>query len=437
MILPTRRAVLLFATLAPVGLLGYAMPLAIDLLLALNALLVALVVLDSRLAAAPLRLRVEREAPAAVSVGRPLPLTYRWRNGTDRDARLVIRETRPDILGGVTAPRHLQISAGGTAAESLDATARRRGRESAGWFAVRSIGPLRLAMRQGRIELPWSLIAYPSLPASRLRAAVAEAVRRREPGRKDIRRLGVGRQFESLREWVPGDDTRIIDWKATARHRKLIAREFEEERRQQVLLVLDAGRLLTAELAGEPRMEHVVRAALWLAFAAHHHDDNVGVMAFADDILHYVAPQKGRRGLSAVLDVLAVIQPRLVEPDYPAAFRYLAIRNRKRALTILFTDAIDRMASQALVANVATLRPRHLPLVVTLRNPELDSTAEAPPDSVDSAYRRAAAEEMLAARGEALAQMRAAGALVLDVHPDQVSTAVVEKYLALKRHGRL
>jgi len=437
MILPTRRAVLLLALLAPIGLLGYVTPLAIDILLALDATLLLLVVIDSRLAVDPRSLEVERQAPEAVSVGRPLELVYRWHNPAAHAARLTLREVRPDVLGGVVAPRPLRIAARDTVQESLTVTADRRGRESKGWFAVRSVGPLRLGLRQGRIELRWSVIAYPSLPSSRLRAAVAEAVKRRDPGRKSIRRLGVGRQFESLREWVPGDDTRIIDWKATARHRKLIAREFEEERRQQVLLVLDAGRLLTAELAGVARMEHVVRAALWLAFAAHHHDDNVGIMAFADEILHYVAPQKGRRGLSQVLDVLADIQPRLVEPDYPAAFRYLAVRNRKRALTILFTDAIDRLASQALVANVASLRPRHLPLVVTLRNPELDSIAESLPDSVAGAYRKAAAEELIAARGEALAQMRAAGALVVDVQPEKVSVAVVEKYLELKRHGRL
>lgn len=437
MIVPTSRAVWIFAALAPIGLLGYATPLGLDLLLALDAALVALIALDYRLAVDPKHLRVEREAPEGVSIGRPVPLTYTWRNPERRTARLRVRETRPELMGGVQPVRRLTVPSDGFAQESLTTVAIRRGREEAGWFAVRTRGPMSLAWRQGRIEIPWSIIAYPNLPASRLKAALAEAVRRRAPGRKDIRRLGVGRQFESLREWVPGDDTRIIDWKATARHRKLIAREFEEERRQQVMLVLDAGRLLTAELAGESRMEHVVRAALWLAFAAHHHDDNVGVMAFADDILHYVAPQRGRRGLSAVLDVLAVIQPRLVEPDYPAAFRYLAVRNRKRALTILFTDVIDRLASQALVAHVASLRPRHLPLVVTLRNPELDRAAEAEPEDVAGAYRKAAAEELLAARGEALARMRATGALILDVHPDNASAAVVETYLELKRHGRL
>jgi uncharacterized protein (DUF58 family) len=236
---------------------------------------------------------------------------------------------------------------------------------------------------------------------------------------------------------VPGDDTRHIDWKATARRRKVIVRQYEEERRQQVLLVLDTGRLLTAQIGDIARLEYVVRAALWLAFAAMHHDDNVGIMAFADAVEHYVAPQRGRRGLSRVLDVLAVVEPKLVEPDYPTAFRYLAVRNRKRALTVFFTDVIDRMASEALVANVGSLRPRHLPLVVTLRNPELDRIAMERPAGPAAAFRRAAAEELLAAREEALEQMRSAGALVLDVAPEQASAAVVSAYQELKRKGRL
>src|SRR5207302_11322376 len=115
--------------------------------------------------------------------------------------------------------------------------------------------------------------------------------------------------------------------------------------------------------------------ALPISYAATLHDDNVGLMAFADGVQHFVAPQRGRAALKRVLDVLAVIQPTLVEPDYPGAFRYLAARNRKRALTVLFTDVIDRFASDALVANVASLRPRHLPLAVTLKNPEVEQVA--------------------------------------------------------------
>ena len=437
MILPTRRAVLLFACLAPVGLLGYVTPLVLDVLVLLNVALVLLIVADGRAAVAPACLDVAREGAESFTVGRETACTYRWRNPATRGARLLVRESRPEIIGGTLPRRTLLVPAGGTVRDALPVIPRHRGRESGGWLAVRSRGPLGLAQRQGRIDLPWSVTVYPSLPASRLKASVAEAVRRRESGLATLRRPGEGRLFESLREWVPGDDTRHIDWKATARRRKVIARQFEEERRQQVMLVLDAGRLLTAEVGGEARMEHVIRAALWLAFAANYHDDNVGLMVFADTVRHYVAPQRGRRGLRQVLDVLATTQPALVEPDYPAAFRYLAVRNRKRALTVFFTDVIDRFASEALVSHVGSLRPRHLPLVVTLRNPDLDRAAVRRPPTVAEAYRKAAAEELLAARGDALAEMRRIGAVVLDVPPEAASRAVVEQYLELKRRGRL
>jgi uncharacterized protein (DUF58 family) len=181
----------------------------------------------------------------------------------------------------------------------------------------------------------------------------------------------------------------------------------------------------------------VVQAALELAYAAAQHDDSVGIMAFADGVQHFVAPERGRTGVRRVLDVLAVVEPKLVEPDYPGAFRYLAARNRKRALTVLFTDVIDRFASDALVANVASLRPRHVPLAVTLRNPQLDAVAALRPTESRDAFRKAAAEELLHAREEALGHMRRAGVLVIDVAPQRAAQAVVSKYLDLKRRGVL
>ncbi len=423
---------------APVALLGFVTPAAIDAILLFDAVVLALVMVDGLFFTVPPRLlRVERRAPDAFSVGRPGDARYRWHNPTGRSARLRVREVLPAILGGPIAPRDLVVPAREVQWETVSVTPVGRGRETGGWLAVRSRGPLGLAYWQSRLPLPWHVTVYPTLPASRLKASIAEVARKRETGLRPMRRLGEGRQFESLREWVPGDDTRHIDWKASARRRKVIVRQYEEERRQQVLLVLDAGRLLTAEVGGQPRMEYVVRAALWLAFAANHHDDNVGLMVFADEIGHYVAPQRGRRGLRAVLDALATVQPRLVESDYPAAFRYLALRNRKRALTVFFTDVIDRLASEALVAHVGSLRPRHLPLVVTLRNPDVDRIADRRPANVADAYRRAAAEELLSARDDALAEMRARGALVLDVPPDQAAAGVVDAYQELKRRGRL
>src|SRR5206468_660534 len=145
-------------------------------------------------------------------------------------------------------------------------------------------------------------------PTSSLRALPLREARRREAGLRTVRRPGEGRLFEGLREWVPGDETRIIDWKATARRGKVIARQYEDERRQQVMIAVDAGRLLTAEVSGVARLEAVINAALHLAGAAVEHDDNIGLLVFADTIQRYIAPARGRRALRAVLEGLAAAE---------------------------------------------------------------------------------------------------------------------------------
>ena len=144
-----------------------------------------------------------------------------------------------------------------------------------------------------------------------------------------------------------------------------------------------------------------------------------------------------RRRTGIDLDALATVRGTLVEPDYPAAFAFLAQRNRKRALTVVFTDVIDRTASEALVAQVGSLRPRHVPLAVALRDPALDALATARPGTVQGAYERAAAEELLQSREAALADMRSRGVLVLDVPPAGAAEAVVAQYNLLKRRGAL
>jgi len=436
-VLWTPRSLAVAALIALFGVLGYWVPWALDAMLIADIALILLIWLDASIATMP---QPQREPLPALSVGHTGQVTYLWANPSRRPARLRVRETRPEILGGTQPARTVSVPARGMTREDVAVVPLRRGRErgGGGGFVVDSWGPLGLGRRRLRVPLPWEVIVYPPLVSVRLRASVAEALRRRDVGTKAIRQLGEGRLFESLREWGPGDDLRHIDWKATARRGKVITRQYEAERRQQVLLVLDTGRLMTAEIgSGVSRLDFAVQAALELAYAAAQHDDNVGIMTFADGVQHFVAPERGRAGVRRVLEVLAVVEPKLVEPDYPGAFRYLAARNRKRALTVLFTDIIDRFASDALVANVASLRPRHLPLVVTLRNPELDAVAALRPETARDAYRKAAAEELLHAREEALGHMRRAGALVIDVTPERAAQAVVRKYLDLKRRGTL
>ncbi|MBA3498107.1 MAG: DUF58 domain-containing protein [Gemmatimonadales bacterium] len=437
-VVPSRRWLIGAAALAVAAPLAVVWPGSGGLLPALDLLWIAALVLDAARAPVPRSLDVSREAPAAFGVGRAAVIRYRWRHHSQRRLVLDVRERLPEPLGGAVTPtRRLLVPPGEGLDERLELTPVRRGGGAGGELAIRILGPLGLAWRQGTVRLPWHATVYPTLPESRLRALPLQVARRREAGLRAIRRPGEGQLFEGLREWVPGDETRIIDWKATARRGKPIARQYEDERRQQVLIVIDAGRLLTAEIDGVARLESVVTAALQLARAAVEHDDNVGLMIFADTVQRHLAPARGRRALRAVLDGLAHAEGRLVESDYPAAFRYLAAHNRKRALTVLFTDVIDRTASEALVAHAATLRPRHLPLAVTLRDPALEALAAARPATSGAAFERAAAEELLGAREAALLEMRGRGVMVLDVAPAGAGEAVVARYHQLKRRGLL
>lgn len=407
------------------------------LLLALDAIWIALLLADAALAPGARALEVRREVPVAFSLGRSFGVRYLWRHGLGRRLAVQVKERLPEPLGGAATPlRTLELPPGLEVEERLELRPVHRGIGSGGMIDLRILGPLGLAWRQSRIEAPWSATVYPALRGAALGALPMQA-RRREAGLRAVRHLGEGRLFEGLREWVPGDDTRIIDWKATARRGKPIARQYEDERRQQVMLLVDAGRLLTAEVDGVPRLEAVVSAALHLAYAAVEHDDDIGLLVFADTIQRFVAPARGRRALRAVMEGLAAAEGRLVESDYPGALRYLAVHSRKRALTVLFTDVIDRTASEALVSQAATLRPRHLPLAVTLRDPAMEALASLRPTDQTQAFQRAAAEELLGAREAALAEMRSRGVMVLDVLPGAAAAALVERYHLLKRKGTL
>lgn len=438
--LPARRWYRVAALLAPVALLGFWWPGAAGLLIVLDLLWLLAALVDGFRAAGidPAAITIVREPPPAFSVGRRLSIVYRWSHPYRRRLVLWVKETFPAILQPELAgDRVLALPPEATFREEIAALPLARGKATGGRLSLRLLGPWGLVWRQVRRELPWQATVYPNLVGASLRSLPTQTQRRREAGFRNVRRLGEGRLFESLKEWVPGEDTRNIDWKATARRGKVMARQYEDERRQQVLIVIDAGRMLTAEVDGRARLESVVEAALHLAHSAEEHDDNIGLMVFADEVQQFIPPARGRRALRAVLDALASIEGKLVEPNYPAAFAFLAARNRKRALTVLFTDVIDRTASEALVAQVGTLRPRHLPLAVALRDPALERVATVRPHTTGEAYERAAAEELLQSREEALADMRTRGIIVLDVPPAGASAAVVEQYNTLKRRGAL
>jgi len=439
-IVPSRRWLAVAAALALVAPLALVWPSAAQWLLALDVAWLAALAVDGwrALAIDAASLEVTRDAPPALSVGRALPVTYVWRSRLRHGATVRVEEELPAPLALAGGPgRTLRLAPQATQVERHEVRPVARGRAESGAMHLRISSPWGLAWRGLRLPLPWAVTVYPTLAGVALRALPTQVQRRREAGQRAVRRLGEGRVFESLREWVPGDDTRAIDWKASARRGLTMVCQFEDERRQHLIIALDAGRLMTAEHGGRARLEYVVEAALQLAHAAVDHDDDVGLLVFSDEVHHWVAPTRGRRALRAVLDTLAGVRGRLVEPDYPAAFAFLSQRNRRRALTVLFTDVIDLTASDALVAHFGSLRARHLPLAVALRDPDLDRLTSARADSAAAAYERAAAEELLDAREAALGALRRRGVLVLDVPPASAAEAVVAQYEVLKRRGAM
>jgi uncharacterized protein (DUF58 family) len=438
MMVPTRRWLMVAAGLSLLAPLALVVPSAGAWLVPVDALwLVALLVDAWSVAAVDLReVAVARQAPPAFSVGRSLPVSWTWHNPTAFPMTILAREAPSRLLQlAGPAQRTIRLAAHGNRRETIDVRPVARGKETGGRLDIRIGGRWGLAWRQGRRMLPWLVTVYPNLKHAALRALPASSRRHREAGFRNVRRIGEGRSFESLNEWVPGEEPRAIDWKASARRGKLMARRYEDERRQQVMILIDAGRLLTAEIDGRARLESAIEATLELALSASRQDDNVGILVFADEVLQFVAPTRGRRAIRLIVDALAAVDGRVVESNYPVAFAYLAAHSRRRALTVLFTDLIDRTASDAVLAQAGALRPRHLPLAVLLRNPALERAATGRPATTERAYVRAAAEELLSEREVAIGQLRAAGVLIADVLPDQAAQAVVNQYHVLKRRA--
>jgi uncharacterized protein (DUF58 family) len=441
--LPTRRLVFALAVLSPVWLLsenltGAAVALVIVLLFA------AVVLFDALSNPAPWQLRVERRLPEQVGIDDRVDGEYVVRSRASR----AVRFTLFDSLGpsgrrrGVTSddgPGRLYVAPPGAELTlPLAITGRERGSFELGPVVLRTRGRLGLVERSIRYELGDRITVTPSLAGVRRYRLLALQHRLHDAGVRAIRRRGEGTSFANLREYVLGDDPRRIDWKASARRQKLITREYSVEQGQTVMIAVDAGRMMT-QLAGDlPRFEYALSAATLLADVAAHSSDHVGAIVFDDEVRAYVPPTRGRPALARIRAALTPVRATMAEPDYAAAFRLLAARQRKRSLIVLFTDVIDARAAQALIALLARSVTRHLPVVAAMRNDRLTHAAvPARGSSSAELFESAAAEELLLAREEALARMRGVGVSVLDVSPQAMAAVVINRYLEIKARASL
>jgi uncharacterized protein (DUF58 family) len=258
-----------------------------------------------------------------------------------------------------------------------------------------------------------------------------------ELGELHQRKRGQGTDFASLREYTSGDDTRAIDWKATARRDRPVVRTYETDQEQVMLILIDAGRMMFSDLEGLSRFDHALNAGLCLALAGLTRNDQVGIGIFADKPLLFLPPRRGKAQLKRFLEALFDVRPRMVEPDYTGVLAYYASVQKARSLMVVITDLTDPMGSQTLLTGLASLSPRHLPFCVTLRDRQVDRIAGDRTLKVENIYQRAVATDLLTQRDLALSVLVRKGCMVLDSPPQELSEQLVDRYLQIKMRGRL
>lgn len=314
-------------------------------------------------------------------------------------------------------------------------TPRRRGDWEFGRLEVRLRTWLGLAARQLRFELGEGVRVYPNLERIHSYGMRAQKQHPLDIGVHRARLLSMGMEFESLRVWVPGDELRRVDWKATARRGEPITREYDIEKSQHVVICLDLGRPMLSELEGLTKADHAVNAATLLAHAASRHGDWVGLFVFAGEPRLFVPPRKNH--FRQVLGALYGLQPERVESNYGRSFLEAAARIRKRALVVLLTDVTDPDSSARLRRHIGLLTRRHVVLCAALSDYELYELAEKAPEEPRDLYERTVANALLDDRRKALAALGEQGVIAFDATPGSLSEAVLSRYLEVKSRARL
>lgn len=432
---PTRASV---ALLAAWGLAGLAIPLA-DLPLAFWAwaggALGLVMLLDAFALSRQPAPALERQMPAVLPLGPWATVTLRLTNAARGTLHGTLHDGHPGDWAVEDQPRRLSVAAREVLELSYRTLPPRRGEarfESAWW---RQASTLRLWTQTRRIGAETTVRVFPNFAPLAGFALHAAEQATRMTGAHLARRRGDGTEFHQMREYRTGDSLRQIDWKATARARRLISREYQEEKNQRVTLLLDCGRRLLAEDGGLTHFDHALNAALLVAYTALRQGDAVALQTFGA-VDRSVPPVRGVGGLDALVEATFDVQPAPVAADYLDAARRLLALNARRSLVLVVTNVRDEDADD-LLAGLELLQRRHLVCVASLRESVLDAAMAAEPARFEDALRIGATQQYLASRRRAHAQLRARKIDVLDVRCEQLPAALVQHYLAVKRAGRL
>jgi uncharacterized protein (DUF58 family) len=410
-----------------------------------DGVLLAAAVGDWLLGVRPGELEVERDLPGIVPLGAEATITWRvahrptaarWSVG-GRGLRVRLADELAPSLGAVTRRARVVVPVRGRAVAATRVRPSRRGRFTPSEVVLRVEGPLGLAARQGRRDLPGTLRVYPPFTSRDEAELRVNKARILEVGLRSAQGRGGGTEFDSLREYGVDDEFRRIDWAATARSGKPIVRTYRAERNQTVLLLLDGGRTMAGRVAEVPRLDHAMDAVMMLTALATRLGDRAGLVAFDREVRAVVGPGHARDQLSRVTEAMYQLQPMLVESDYRGAFAETLARFRRRAMLVILTELAEQAVSETLLPALPLIARDHLVVVASVADPEVRGWALATPVEPGAAYRKAAAVAALADRRRTVARLRGLGAVVVDAPPGRLAPDLADAYLRVKATGRL
>jgi uncharacterized protein (DUF58 family) len=383
------------------------------------------------------RLKIDVVMPDQLFIGdhgyAELAITARWRRGAqlellaELDDDLAPQEAlRVDVRA--VAPREPA-----RATMQVRLVPSRRGDHALRALHVRWTGPLGLMERRIALAIHKKVSVVPNIGAVRAIALRMFADRTFLAGLKVERYVGDGSEFESLREYVPGLDHRAIDWKSSARHRKLLCQEFRAERNHQVVLAVDAGQLMSEPVAGIPKLDHAINAAILLGWFCLRTGDRVGLAGFDERIRSWSEPGGGMHAFHRLQALSAEIDYARVETNYTLTLAELSTRLHRRSLVVVFTDFLDTVTAELMIDNLTRLARRHLVLFVAVKDPSLDLRALGRPRTLDALHEAVVASDFVRERGIVLERLKRVGAHCIDATPTEFSMALVNRYLELKR----
>jgi len=400
--------------------------------------LIALAIIDARRSQLPKSVRITREFSGRFAVGAETNVSINVQNAQPFAISLVVKDEYPPQmkLSGMREA-HIRVEGQTSAALVYGLTPPKRGRFEFGQIAVRFLSRLNLVWCETRIGEAIAVKVYPNMRRAREAELKALGARSLVASHRKTSWRGEGREFESLRDYVRGDELRHISWSATARRGKLTTRQYQIERDQTILIAIDGGRLMTARIEQETKLDSAVHAALALMSAAARAGDNAGLLVFGRKIKSFLPPGRGHEHMDAALEALYSVEPEMIEPSYSRAFEFIAANSKRRSLVILLTDLVDEEGSKELLTSLRLLRPRHLPLVVTIADRDLKAVVSNAPVNVRDLFTQSVAEEIMYLREAALRLVESQGGLALDVTAAALAPALLEKYLQVKERGLL